>query len=148
MFEFGILKIQRRLDRDKLTKDYGIGYSWDENKFIISKFIFNESSCAEILPCISDVREMLLADSKYLCVTKKKSKEKCDILNITSEFSHAGFVTRNFYKGKDSSEAVRDLKNITNLKLTRFYEYKGKSLTIECEKELIDDDAKCSHEFF
>ena len=148
MFELGIIKVDRQLERNDSTSDYRISYLWQENKFLVSKVIFKREGCKDALTCINSVKQELRADTEFLCWTSAESESKCDLYNIMSGFGRTQFQTANFYKGKDSSEAASELKYITDIKLIRFFNYQEKTLKIECLKRLTDDDIKCSNKNF
>ena len=148
MFELGVMKVNNYLASNENTNGYGLKYLWDVDKFEISKFTSKPDSCDEVLRCINKVSSELLENTKYFCWTSKDSNKKCDLYNIMSNFGRIQFATANFYKGKDSSEAVDELKNKTLLSLTRFFNHEAQTLRVECQKGLIDSDAKCSHEIF
>ncbi len=148
MFELGIIKVDNYLASDEDTKGYRVRYSWDTNKFEISKFSFKRDSCNEILACINSVKAELLKNTELLCWTSKDSNKKCDAHNIMSNFGRVQFTTNDFHNGKDSVEAVDELKNMTILKLTKHFAHKTQILKVECQKSLIANDAKCGYEMF
>jgi hypothetical protein len=148
MFELGIMKVNNYLASSEDTKGYSLYYSWDTNQFEISKINFKRDNCDELLRCINGTKAELLKNTEFLCWTHKDSNKKCSAYNIMSNFGRIQFATADFHNGKDTSEAVDELKNTTILTLTRHYSLKAKILKVKCEKNLISTDIKCGHEVF
>lgn len=143
MFDIGMIKIQKQLDIH--APGYGVSYSWEKNRFEINKYFFDfdkaiecktEKSCKDLVKAKNE------ADTKnVLCFEVDK---KCNIINIASEFSHAGYMTKNFYNNKSSDEAVKELHNLFYVITILFKTFNGTSKKITCERAITEVSAMCT----
>ena len=147
MFDIGLDRIDRNLKNYSDTSEYSASYDWKKNTILIShtdSYLYTtekgySKACDKVQSCIDFTKDKFLQETSTLCISLDDEKNNCDLLDITQHFNHRGYELGNFYNGKDMSDAITELHNITMLRLT----YLGKNMHITCEKLLTEKSAKC-----
>jgi hypothetical protein len=148
MFELGLLRLERRLQRDDRLKKYHVSYDWKTNQIHISRLILVasfskegnqiEKFCTEgrELNCIAHLKDKLANETALLCTV---TDGKC-LFGVSMHFGREGFTEANFYNGKNDKDAVSQIDDISVAKIS-FY---GRTYIVHCEKYIKSEEVKCS----
>ena len=141
MFSYGMDKLDIFV-KGQVPKNWSgwADYNWDSNQINITMRKFGNSQCINEIDCLAEVKKELSEVTEIWCITNEESNIKCGEFDlITPHFNSNGFATRNFYDGKNSSDATKEIKNFVNIKAT----LTKNKINYNCTKKLIEKNIYC-----
>lgn len=144
-FSYGLDKMEDGLRR--MLKEEGIfssvGYDFKSNIISLNVIALarGEGDCGREALCIEKARS-LLAKMDHLCAGFTEGE--CDIYDfVTSNFSSSGYSTKNFYNGKGTEDALKELKNYVEVS-SIVNSTNLKNRQVVCKRKYTSKEVFCS----
>ena len=117
IFSYGLDKLDSYVEKQGDSGWFkGAHYDWDKNEIIITYTSFDKSICNTENSCFEKLKKFDSSYYKWLCISTDDNGS-CDIVDVVAnQFNPRGFVIKNFYNGKNSEDAAKDIKNIVVIK--------------------------------